>query len=195
MSRLCTRRRRGRERKVYHECCKEISPDTPRCAGNRSRASDGVVNVFYLPGAGVEGDSSRDLVELSFPYGLEKVGGEGWASCGGELSSTGAGPNLLRLPNGAEGRSSSDTWSPKKIENRVNYILSLVPETSRVAGLHITHSRGCQEYRKEKRIRWGEMTVLNKARRTTPQLAGRESSPHPWLPHSLRLFVIYFHVQ
>ena len=44
---------------------------------NRSRASDGVVNVFYLPGVGVEGDSSRDLVELSLPYGLENVVGEG----------------------------------------------------------------------------------------------------------------------
>jgi len=80
MSRLCTRRWRRWERKVYHQCCKEISPDTPRCARNRSRASDDVVNVFYLPGVGVEGDSSRDLVELSLPYGLENVVGEGCAS-------------------------------------------------------------------------------------------------------------------
>ena len=35
------------------------------------------MNVFYLPGVGVEGDSSRDLVELSLPYGLENVVGEG----------------------------------------------------------------------------------------------------------------------
>ena len=72
------------------------------------------MNVFYLPGAGVEGDSSRDLGGLSFPYGLEKVDGEGWASCGGELSSTGAGPNLLRLPNGAKRRGLSDTGFRKK---------------------------------------------------------------------------------
>jgi len=62
--------------------------------------------------------------------------------------------------------------SKKKREIGVNHILSLVPETSRVAGLHMARSRGCQEKRKEKRIRWGEMTVLNKVRRPTPQLAG-----------------------
>ena len=103
MSRLCTRSWGRQERKVNHQCCKEISPDTPRCTRNRSRASnDDVTDVFYLLGVGVEGDSSRDLVESSFPLGLEKVDGEGWASFGGVSSSTGAGPNLLRFPNGAK---------------------------------------------------------------------------------------------
>ena len=101
--------------------------------------------MFYLPGVGVEGDSSRDSGESSFPLGLEKVVGEGWASFGGVSFSTGAGPNLLRVPNGAK----KGVFVKQKKEIGAN-ILSLVPETSRVAGLHITHSR---EYRKDTKKR------------------------------------------
>ena len=99
----------GQERKVYHQCCKEISPDTSRCVRGRSRANDSATNVFHLPGVGVEGDSSRDSDEPSFPLGLEKVVGEGWASFGGVSLSTGAGPNLLRAPNGAKNTSCCQT--------------------------------------------------------------------------------------
>jgi len=52
---------------------------------NRSRANKGVVNVLYLPGVGVEGDSPRDPVMPSLPCGLENVVGEGWESCDGVL--------------------------------------------------------------------------------------------------------------
>jgi hypothetical protein len=131
MSRLCTRSRRGQEGKVYHQCCKEISPDTSRCARNRSRANGGVINVFHLPGVGVEGDSSRDSDEPSFPLGFEKVVGEGWASFGGVSSSTGAGPNLLRLPNGAKHTSFCQTkcrnWHKHTVVGPRNFTSSWSP--------------------------------------------------------------------
>ena len=62
---------------------------------NHLRASEGVVDAFDLPGVGVEGDSSRDPAMPLLPCSLENVVGEGWASCGGTFSSTGADPNLL----------------------------------------------------------------------------------------------------
>ena len=63
------------------------------------------------------GDSSRDLVGLSLPYGLENVVGEGWASCGGVLFSTGAGPNLLRFPRGAKRKGFVSYLMSRKTEN------------------------------------------------------------------------------
>lgn len=159
MSRLCTRRWGRQARKLYHQCCKEISPDTPRCGRNRSRSNDGVTNVFHLPGVGVEGDSSRDWVESSFPLGLENVVGEGWASFGGVSSSTGAGPNLLRFPNGAKHRSfcqaKDGNWRKHTVVGPRNLASSWSP--------HNAQQRMSEINGKEK-IKWDEMTALNKAR-------------------------------
>ena len=178
MSRLCTRRWRGREKKIYHQCCKEISPDTSRCARNRSRADNGVTNVFHLPGVGVEGDSSRDSGESSFPFGLEKVGSEGWASFGGVSLSTGAGPNLLRDPNGAK----CESFVVRQMREIDADLLSLVPETSRVAGLHITDSKGYQE-ETESDDKRREDECAEQGYVTNSRFAGRESSQLPWLSH------------
>ena len=60
------------------------------------------------------------------------------------------------FPTGLKARVRQTSGPQKKQKIGVNYILSLVPETSRVAGLHMARSRGCQKKRKEKRIRWGE---------------------------------------
>ena len=103
------------------------------CGGGRLIL--GCSTVEYLRVAELDaGESSRLWRELSRSLGGARgyADGEGWASCGGAASSTGAGPNLRRLPRGA-----ANPVSCAKRYLEVRDLLSLVPVTSRVAGLHI----------------------------------------------------------